>query len=123
MQRVGSKTMYDSGAKFHHMQRFADELFRPQSRPAACYPRHTDVDALNDLFAAAFVTMINDFFLLVVMAGCSSKRHPPRARHPCRPPRHLIVTMNFPQVRSRRQSPHSNRHRPHQRLSPGTFPA
>ncbi len=29
----------------------------------------TDVDALNDLFAAGVVTMINDFFLLVVMAG------------------------------------------------------
>jgi len=29
----------------------------------------TDVDALNDLFAAGVVTMINDLFLLVVMAG------------------------------------------------------
>src|SRR2546430_8034105 len=29
----------------------------------------TDVDALNDLFAAGVVTMINDFFLLVVMAA------------------------------------------------------
>jgi ABC-type multidrug transport system fused ATPase/permease subunit len=29
----------------------------------------TDVDALNDLFAAGVVTMINDFFLLAVMAG------------------------------------------------------
>src|SRR5260370_960849 len=28
-----------------------------------------DVDALNELFAAGLVTMINDFFLLVVMAG------------------------------------------------------
>src|SRR5260370_8791152 len=28
----------------------------------------TDVDALNDLFAAGVVTMINDLFLLVVMA-------------------------------------------------------
>ena len=28
----------------------------------------TDVDALNDLFAAGVVTMINDFFLLAVMA-------------------------------------------------------
>jgi ATP-binding cassette subfamily B multidrug efflux pump len=29
----------------------------------------TDVDALNDLFAAGVVTMINDFFLLAVMAA------------------------------------------------------
>jgi ATP-binding cassette subfamily B protein len=29
----------------------------------------TDVDALNDLFAAGVVTMINDFFLLAVMVG------------------------------------------------------
>ena len=29
----------------------------------------TDVDALNDLFAAGIVAMVNDAFLLAVMAG------------------------------------------------------
>jgi ATP-binding cassette subfamily B protein len=36
----------------------------------------TDVDALNDLFAAGVVTMINDFFLLAVMAGLLFKINP-----------------------------------------------
>jgi len=56
------------------------EIFgRLQRLPMSYYDRNpvgrlmtrvtTDVDALNDLFAAGVVTMINDIFLLVVMAG------------------------------------------------------
>jgi len=70
MQRVGQQTMYD----------MRTEIFgRLQRLPMSYYDRNpvgrlmtrvtTDVDALNDLFAAGVVTMINDFFLLVVMAG------------------------------------------------------
>ncbi len=70
MQRVGQQTMYD----------MRKEIFgRLQRLPMSYYDRNpvgrlmtrvtTDVDALNDLFAAGVVTMINDFFLLVVMAG------------------------------------------------------
>ena len=70
MQRVGQQTMYD----------MRTEIFgRLQRLPMSYYDRNpvgrlmtrvtTDVDALNDLFAAGVVTMINDIFLLVVMAG------------------------------------------------------
>jgi ATP-binding cassette subfamily B protein len=70
MQRVGQQTMYD----------MRTEIFgRLQRLPMSYYDRNpvgrlmtrvtTDVDALNDLFAAGVVTMINDFFLLVVMAA------------------------------------------------------
>ena len=70
MQRVGQQTMYD----------MRSEIFdRLQRLPMSYYDRNpvgrlmtrvtTDVDALNDLFAAGVVTMINDIFLLVVMAG------------------------------------------------------
>jgi len=70
MQRVGQQTMYD----------MRTEIFgRLQRLPMTYYDRNpvgrlmtrvtTDVDALNDLFAAGVVTMINDIFLLVVMAG------------------------------------------------------
>ena len=69
MQRVGQQTMYD----------MRTEIFsRLQRLPMSYYDRNpvgrlmtrvtTDVDALNDLFAAGVVTMINDFFLLSVMA-------------------------------------------------------
>jgi len=70
MQRVGQQTMYD----------MRTEIFgRLQRLPMSYYDRNpvgrlmtrvtTDVDALNDLFAAGVVTMINDIFLLAVMAG------------------------------------------------------
>jgi ATP-binding cassette subfamily B protein len=70
MQRVGQQTMYD----------MRTEIFgRLQRLPMSYYDRNpvgrlmtrvtTDVDALNDLFAAGVVTMINDIILLVVMAG------------------------------------------------------
>ncbi|HEV8385860.1 MAG TPA: ABC transporter ATP-binding protein, partial [Candidatus Acidoferrales bacterium] len=69
MQRVGQETMYDlRGEIFAHLQRL----------PLAFYDRTpvgrmvtrvtTDVDALNELFAAGVVTMLNDIVLLVGMA-------------------------------------------------------
>jgi len=77
MQRVGQQTMYD----------MRTEIFaRLQRLPMSYYDRNpvgrlmtrvtTDVDALNDLFAAGVVTMINDIFLLVVMAGLLFKIDP-----------------------------------------------
>src|SRR5260370_41636783 len=70
MQRVGQETMYDMrGEIFAHMQRLPMSYF-DRNPVGRLVPRvTTDVDALNDLFAAGVVTMINDFFLLVVMAG------------------------------------------------------
>src|ERR1700739_4699940 len=70
MQRVGQETMYDMRTEiFGRLQRLPMTYFdrNPVGRRMTRVP--TDVDALNDLFAAGVVTMINDFFLLVVMAG------------------------------------------------------
>ncbi len=69
MQRVGQETMYD----------LRQEIFgRLQRLPMSFYDRSpvgrlvtrvtTDVDALNELFAAGLVTMLNDIVLLVIMA-------------------------------------------------------
>jgi ATP-binding cassette, subfamily B, multidrug efflux pump len=70
MQRVGQQTMYDMrGEIFHHMQRLPMSYFDRNPVGRLVTRVTTDVDALNDLFAAGVVTMINDFFLLVVMAG------------------------------------------------------
>ncbi|MGB7612717.1 MAG: ABC transporter ATP-binding protein, partial [Candidatus Acidiferrum sp.] len=70
MQRVGQQTMYDmrSGI-FAHIQRLPMSYFDRNPVGRLVTRVTTDVDALNDLFAAGVVTMINDFFLLVVMAG------------------------------------------------------
>jgi len=70
MQRVGQQTMYDMrGEIFAHMQRLSMSYFDRNPVGRLVTRVTTDVDALNDLFAAGVVTMINDFFLLVVMAA------------------------------------------------------
>jgi ATP-binding cassette subfamily B protein len=69
MQRVGQQTMYDMRTEiFGHLQRLPMSYFDRNPVGRLMTRVTTDVDALNDLFAAGVVTMINDFFLLVVMA-------------------------------------------------------
>jgi ATP-binding cassette subfamily B multidrug efflux pump len=70
MQRVGQETMYDMRREiFGHLQRLTMSYFDRNPVGRLVTRVTTDVDALNDLFAAGVVTMINDFFLLAVMAG------------------------------------------------------
>ena len=70
MQRVGQQTMYDMRREiFGHMQCLPMSYFDRNPVGRLVTRVTTDVDALNDLFAAGVVTMINDFFLLAVMAG------------------------------------------------------
>jgi ATP-binding cassette, subfamily B, multidrug efflux pump len=70
MQRVGQQTMYDMRQEiFAHMQRLSMSYFDKNPVGRLVTRVTTDVDALNDLFAAGVVTMINDFFLLLVMVG------------------------------------------------------
>ena len=69
MQRVGQQTMYDMRREiFGHLQRLPMNYFDRNPVGRLMTRVTTDVDALNDLFAAGVVTMINDFFLLAVMA-------------------------------------------------------
>jgi ATP-binding cassette subfamily B protein len=53
---------------FGHLQRLPMSYFDRNPVGRLMTRVTTDVDALNDLFAAGVVTMINDFFLLAVMA-------------------------------------------------------
>jgi len=70
MQRVGQETMYDMRREiFGHLQKLPMSYFDRNPVGRLMTRVTTDVDALNDLFAAGVVTMINDFFLLAVMAG------------------------------------------------------
>jgi ATP-binding cassette subfamily B multidrug efflux pump len=70
MQRVGQQTMYDMRQEiFGHIQRLSMSYFDKNPVGRLVTRVTTDVDALNDLFAAGVVTMINDFFLLLVMIG------------------------------------------------------
>jgi ATP-binding cassette, subfamily B, multidrug efflux pump len=70
MQRVGQQTMYDMRREiFAHLQRLPMSYYDRNPVGRLVTRVTTDVDALNDLFAAGVVTMINDFFLLAVMAA------------------------------------------------------
>ncbi len=70
MQRVGQQTMYDMrGGVFAHLQKLPMNYFDRNPVGRLVTRVTTDVDALNDLFAAGVVTMINDLILLVAMAG------------------------------------------------------
>jgi ATP-binding cassette, subfamily B, multidrug efflux pump len=70
MQHVGQQTMYDMRTEiFSHLQRLPMSYFDRNPVGRLMTRVTTDVDALNELFAAGVVTMINDFFLLAVMAG------------------------------------------------------
>jgi ATP-binding cassette subfamily B multidrug efflux pump len=70
MQRVGQQTMYDMRQEiFAHIQRLSMSYLDKNPVGRLVTRVTTDVDALNDLFAAGVVTMINDFFLLLVMVG------------------------------------------------------
>jgi ATP-binding cassette subfamily B multidrug efflux pump len=70
MQRVGQETMYDMRREiFSHLQRLPMNYYDRNPVGRLVTRVTSDVDALNDLFAAGVVTMINDFFLLAVMAG------------------------------------------------------
>jgi ATP-binding cassette subfamily B protein len=69
MQRVGQQTMYDMRKEiFTRLQRLPMSYFDRNPVGRLVTRVTTDVDALNDLFAAGVVTMINDFFLLAVLA-------------------------------------------------------
>src|SRR5579862_941843 len=70
MQRVGQQTMYDMRRGiFGHLQRLPMSYFDRNPVGRLVTRVTTDVDALNDLFAAGVVTMINDLFLLGVLAA------------------------------------------------------
>jgi ATP-binding cassette, subfamily B, multidrug efflux pump len=70
MQAVGQQTMYDMRtAIFRHIQRLPMSYFDRNPVGRLITRVTTDVDALNELFAAGVVTMINDFFLLAVLAA------------------------------------------------------
>ena len=65
MQRVGQETMYDLRKEvFAHLQRLPMSFYDRSPVGRLVTRVTTDVDALNELFAAGFVTMINDVCLL-----------------------------------------------------------
>jgi len=66
MQRVGQETMYDLRQEiFSQLQRLPMSFYDRSPVGRLVTRVTTDVDALNELFAAGVVAMLNDFFLLV----------------------------------------------------------
>jgi ATP-binding cassette, subfamily B, multidrug efflux pump len=77
MQWVGQETMYDLRKEiFEHLQRLPMSFYDRTPVGRLVTRTTTDVDALNDLFAAGVVAMLNDFVLLFSMAALLLKWHP-----------------------------------------------
>jgi ATP-binding cassette subfamily B multidrug efflux pump len=77
MQWVGQETMYDLRKEiFEHLQRVPISFYDRTPVGRLVTRATTDVDALNDLFAAGVVAMLNDFVLLFSMAAVLFKWHP-----------------------------------------------
>jgi ATP-binding cassette, subfamily B, multidrug efflux pump len=67
MQNVGQKTMYDLRREiFAHLQALPMSFYDKSPVGRLVTRVTTDVDALNDLFAAGVVAMLNDAFLLAL---------------------------------------------------------
>ncbi|HYL45811.1 MAG TPA: ABC transporter ATP-binding protein [Candidatus Limnocylindrales bacterium] len=76
MQWVGQETMYDLRKEiFEHLQRLPMSFYDRSPVGRLVTRTTTDVDALNDLFAAGVVAMLNDFVLLFSMAALLLKWH------------------------------------------------
>ncbi len=70
MQRVGQEIMYDLRREvFGRLQRLPMSFYDRSPVGRLLTRVTTDVDALNDLFAAGIVMMLNDVVLLVMFAG------------------------------------------------------
>ncbi|HEV2387232.1 MAG TPA: ABC transporter ATP-binding protein [Candidatus Acidoferrales bacterium] len=74
MQTVGQAAMYDLRKQiFAHLQRLPMAFYDRTPVGRLVTRATTDVDALNDLFAAGVVAMINDFFLLIFFVAVMLK--------------------------------------------------
>lgn len=70
MQKVGQETMYDLRKEiFAHLQRLPMSFYDRSPVGRLVTRVTTDVDALNDLFAAGISAMINDAYQLVVFVA------------------------------------------------------
>ncbi len=67
MQKVGQETMYDLRKEvFERLQRLPMSFYDRTPVGRLITRVTTDIDALNDLFAAGIAAMVNDAFLLIV---------------------------------------------------------
>jgi ATP-binding cassette subfamily B multidrug efflux pump len=97
MQWVGQETMYDLRKEiFEHLQRLPMSFYDRTPVGRLVTRATTDVDALNDLFAAGVVAMLNDFVLLFSMAAVLMKWHPYLALATLSPlPLMIVLTYYF----------------------------
>jgi ATP-binding cassette subfamily B multidrug efflux pump len=96
MQWVGQETMYDLRKEiFEHLQRLPMSFYDRTPVGRLVTRTTTDVDALNDLFAAGVVAMLNDFVLLFSMAALLVKWHPYLALATLSPLPFMIVITYF----------------------------
>ena len=122
MQWIGQKIMFDLRRDiFRHMQRMDVGFFDIHPVGRLVTRLTSDVDAINDMFTDGVLAIVNDAFMLAIMAAvmlaiswwlalaglCGSAADSDRHAH-------------LPRSRARELSPRAHRHRAHQQLYAGT---
>ena len=123
MQNVGQQTLYDLRKEiFERLQRLPMSFFDRTPVGRLVTRVTTDVDALNDLFAAGIAAMANDaIVLLCIGAVMMWMRLAAGAGHICGVAADPDLHLDFPRSRARRQPAHSHGHRANQRVPAGTY--
>ena len=122
MQNVGQQTLYDLRKEiFERMQRLPMSFFDRSPVGRLVTRVTTDVDALNDLFAAGIAAMANDAIVLHQhWRGDGVEKLAAGACHVCRVAADHDFHLAVPQQSARRQPPHPHGHRAHQFVPAGT---
>jgi ATP-binding cassette subfamily B multidrug efflux pump len=121
MQWTGQKIMFDLRRDiFRHMQRMHIGFFDNHAVGRLVTRLTSDVDAINEMFTAGILAIVDDFFTLTIMAVVMLSINWWLALLAFAVlPLILIVTRLFRDQRARELPPRPRRHRPHQQLHPG----
>ena len=122
MQNVGQQTLYDlRNDIFERLQRLPMSFYDRSPVGRLVTRVTTDVDALNDLFAAGIAAMANDAIVLLCIGAVMMKMNwrLALATFAVLPLIHDFH-LDFPRPRARRQPPHSHGHRANQFVPAGT---
>ena len=121
MQWTGQKIMFDLRREiFRHMQRMHVGFFDTHPVGRLVTRITSDVDAINDMFTDGVLAIVNDFFMLTIMAAVMLAISwwlalLAFAVLPLILGRHA----HLPRPRARELPPRARRHRPHQQLHAG----
>ena len=122
MQWMGQKVMFDLRRDiFRHMQRMHIGFFDTNAVGRLVTRLTSDVDAINDMFTDGILAIVNDFFMLTIMAAVMLSINWWLALLAfCRAAADPDCDADVPRLGARELPPGAHRHCAHQQLYAGT---